>query len=283
MNNHSNKITIGLPVFNGGKYLETAINSLLAQSHEDFELIISDNCSTDETEIICKKYEKLDCRVIYFKQNENIGAYKNFLFTLNQAKYEYFMWAAADDEWHPDFVKSNFLKLTASNKVAVSFCGIECRKIGENNIQKIDLSKLNNINNKYDLIRELLTQKKYNFFIYGLFKKNILKQCFSHQCEFIDRWLLLPIALSGYKIVATEKVFYYRTVYNQKINERHSKSKSKINVGYFALFKSSWNSSNWIENVLNRKLSLKELCFIKFYSIKFASYKFLKYIYSTLS
>jgi glycosyltransferase involved in cell wall biosynthesis len=278
LSNQSNKISIGLPVFNGGKYLENAIKSLLSQTYQHFELIISDNCSTDETSLICSKYVQLDSRLVYIKQNANIGAYNNFIFTLNQAKYEYFMWAAADDEWHIDFLKHNLLNLTTNNKVVVSFSGIECKKTTSDFSEYINLSRINEIDNKFELIKELLTQKKYNLFIYGLFKKDILRQCFSHHTEFIDRWLLLPIVISDYKIALTDEVLYYRAVYDQKIHERHNKS-SKIDVSYYALFKSAWNSSSWVEKVLNINLSFKENLYIKYYSLKFACIKYLKYFY----
>lgn len=274
------KVTIGLPVFNGAKFLDKSIKSLLNQTYTNFELIISDNCSTDETESICTKYSELDHRIIYIKQNENIGAYKNFLFTLNQARYEYFMWAAADDEWHSDFLKKNLQNFSTNNKVVVSFCNVECINNQIKNVKEINFQKLNQLDYKFDLIKELLTQKKYNFFIYGLFRKDILKKCFSNEIDFVDRWLLLPMILEGYKVAVVNDVLYYRTIYNDKINERHSKKLSKINVSHFTLLKSSWYSSYWIKIVLNRSLTVKEILFIKYYSIKYASYKILKHIYS---
>ena len=63
MNNESqSKITIGLPVYNGDKFIHNAINSLLNQTFTDFEFVISDNASTDQTETICREYEKKDKR-----------------------------------------------------------------------------------------------------------------------------------------------------------------------------------------------------------------------------
>ena len=69
------KVSIGLPVFNGETSLEKTINSLLKQSIIDFELIISDNNSTDSTGEICRSYAALDSRVRYFRQKSNIGMY----------------------------------------------------------------------------------------------------------------------------------------------------------------------------------------------------------------
>ena len=92
------KVSIGLPVYNGAKYLRKTLDCLLGQTFSDFELIISDDGSTDETEEICKEYVQRDSRVCYFRQSENFGMpVKNFQFTLSQATGEYFMFASHDD------------------------------------------------------------------------------------------------------------------------------------------------------------------------------------------
>src|SRR3989338_8497592 len=98
-------VSIGLPVFKGGNYLKVAIESLLLQSHDSFELIISDNNSTYKTSEICKKYFKIDRRIRNYRQSINIGAIDNFNYVLSKAKGKYFMWAAHDDRWHKDFIK----------------------------------------------------------------------------------------------------------------------------------------------------------------------------------
>lgn len=91
-------LSIGMPVYNGERYLEKAIESLLSQTMEDYELIISDNASTDATEQICIEYAAKDRRVTYIRQSVNRGAGFNFDYVLHQSKGKYFMWAAHDDE-----------------------------------------------------------------------------------------------------------------------------------------------------------------------------------------
>ena len=106
-------VSIGMPVYNGADYLSSALDSILKQSYGNFDLIISDNASTDKTEEICRKYAANDPRVQYFRQPINIGAVKNFLVVLEMAKSKYFMWAAADDKKSNDFLEKNleFLEL----------------------------------------------------------------------------------------------------------------------------------------------------------------------------
>jgi len=103
--NNKPVVSIGLPVCNGEVTLEAAIKSLLQQSFSNFELIISDNASTDETMSICKKYAEADSRIRYVRQSENFGPVRNFQFVLDSAAGEYFMWAAADDIRSVGYIK----------------------------------------------------------------------------------------------------------------------------------------------------------------------------------
>ena len=98
------RLSVGLPVYNGSSYLAESIEALLGQTFEDFELIISDNASTDETPDVCRHYEKLDSRVRYFRQPRNIGLAPNHNFCVEQARGELFKWAAGDDLYARDLL-----------------------------------------------------------------------------------------------------------------------------------------------------------------------------------
>jgi glycosyltransferase involved in cell wall biosynthesis len=100
-------LTIGFPVYNGAALLSKALASLLAQTHRDFILHISDNASNDDTAELCQQFAAQDKRIIYVRQPHNIGMVKNFRFVLQHAKTPFFMWAAHDDWWHPKFVEEN--------------------------------------------------------------------------------------------------------------------------------------------------------------------------------
>jgi glycosyltransferase involved in cell wall biosynthesis len=97
---------IGMPVYNGEKFIERALESLRHQTYSDWTLLISDNDSQDATASICEFYCKTDERIHYIKQNENIGALNNFVFLLQSAETPFFMWAAADDEWNEKFIEA---------------------------------------------------------------------------------------------------------------------------------------------------------------------------------
>lgn len=96
-----------MPVYNGEHTIRRSLESVLAQTFDDFELIVSDNASTDATEAICREYAGKDSRIVYVRQAANIGATKNFKHALDQAKGEFFMWWAADDTRSADFVELN--------------------------------------------------------------------------------------------------------------------------------------------------------------------------------
>ncbi|MET9260743.1 glycosyltransferase [Amycolatopsis sp. NPDC004079] len=91
------RLTIGLPVYNGEEFLGEALDALLGQTYEDFELIISDNASEDGTEEIVRKYAQEDSRIRYLRQQRNIGATPNHNVLLDQARGELFKWASHDD------------------------------------------------------------------------------------------------------------------------------------------------------------------------------------------
>jgi glycosyltransferase involved in cell wall biosynthesis len=99
------RLTIGLPVYNGENYLAESLDSLLGQSYEDFELIISDNTSTDGTADICQQYQEQDSRVRYVRQPHNIGLAPNHNFLVGQARGELFKWASHDDVYARDLLK----------------------------------------------------------------------------------------------------------------------------------------------------------------------------------
>ena len=103
--NAAPRLSIGLPVYNGEKYIAEALDALLGQSYADFELIISDNASTDITGDICRQYEKLDTRVRYVRQPQNIGLAPNHNFVVYEARGELFKWAANDDLYARDLLK----------------------------------------------------------------------------------------------------------------------------------------------------------------------------------
>lgn len=101
----SPRATVGIPVYNGEKYLPAALDSVREQDEEHIEIVISDNASTDATEEICRAAAAEDPRIRYHRQPRNRGGGWNFNHLLDLARAPYFTWAAADDIRRPAFVR----------------------------------------------------------------------------------------------------------------------------------------------------------------------------------
>lgn len=117
------RLSIGLPVYNGEQYIAQSLEALLAQTYENFELIISDNASTDATESICRRYAATDKRIRYVRQPRNIGSSPNHNFVLEQARGELFKWASHDDLYGHDLLLRCVQALDENPDVALSHAG----------------------------------------------------------------------------------------------------------------------------------------------------------------
>ena len=117
------RVSIGLPVFNGERFVAEAIDSILAQTFEDFELIISDNASTDGTEEICRRYAEKDERIRFVRNRENYGAAFNFNQTFHLSSGGYFKWVAHDDLLSPEFLQQCVDVLDRDASVVLAYPG----------------------------------------------------------------------------------------------------------------------------------------------------------------
>lgn len=115
-------VTVGIPVYNDAEYVATAIGDILAQTYPHLEIIVSDNFSIDGTEGICRGFANEDMRIRYIRQTRNIGPHENFKYLRGHASGKYFMWAASDDRWHPEFIERLVASLECDPKASVAFC-----------------------------------------------------------------------------------------------------------------------------------------------------------------
>jgi glycosyltransferase involved in cell wall biosynthesis len=122
---HIPKVTVGLAVYNGEKFLDQALRSIVSQTFDDFELVISDNCSTDSTPEICARHAAVDERIRYFRNPVNIGGVRNENRTLFLARGEYFKLAAHDDLVDPTFLARCVEVLDARPDIDVCSTGVQ--------------------------------------------------------------------------------------------------------------------------------------------------------------
>ena len=114
-------VSIGLPVYNGEKYLREAVDSLLGQTFPDIELIISDNASTDQTADICREYMERDSRVSYHRNEANLGLAANYNRVVELARGRYFKWASANDICEPEMIAECVKVLEAQSDVVLCY------------------------------------------------------------------------------------------------------------------------------------------------------------------
>ena len=106
-------VTAGLPVYNGARFLDRALECLCAQAFKDLTILISDNASTDATPRIISAWAARDARIRVHRQPSNIGIKANFRWVLSNADSPWFMYAAHDDEWSPAYVEVLHRAITA--------------------------------------------------------------------------------------------------------------------------------------------------------------------------
>jgi len=112
-------LTIGMPVFNDVEFIDKSIQCIIDQTYRNWQLIISDDCSTDGSEEICRHYANGHPNITYIRQETNIGISKNMRFLLRKANTPFFMWAGDDDLIEPKYIDT-LVSLLTTNKNAIA-------------------------------------------------------------------------------------------------------------------------------------------------------------------
>ena len=247
----SKLVSIGLPTYNGSKTIRRALDTLLAQTYKDFELIISDNASTDETGKICEEYAARDARVRYIRQKDNIGPLANFRFVTTVARGNYFMWAADDDWWEPKFIETlaRALDKNPYHDVAMSSYRLVYPE-GEIKNDVIyqgewDFSR----DSYYRLYKKMMLGVPALMFIYGLYRKQFLDKLIARSqpnCVFQDRILMAEAALSTH-FYSVPEVLYLRTFSRLNVRSNHADDEvGKFYLSRFPYTYSVWMTLKWL-------------------------------------
>jgi glycosyltransferase involved in cell wall biosynthesis len=116
------EITIGIPVYNGEKYLPLLLAALKQQTYQNFVIVISDNASLDNTLAIANEAARLDPRISVHRNEQNIGGNLNFERVFSYCRTPYFIWLANDDLVDPEFLRTCLGGLTRDAGVVLSGC-----------------------------------------------------------------------------------------------------------------------------------------------------------------
>ncbi|MGL5871086.1 MAG: glycosyltransferase family 2 protein [Xenococcaceae cyanobacterium] len=213
-------VSIGLPVYNGENYLAEAIEAILAQTYTNFELIISDNASSDRTQSICEHYAAKDSRIRYYRSEQNRGASWNFNRVFDLAVGKYFKWAAHDDICAPKFLEKCVAILDRDPSIVV--CHPQVKVIDREGKYYNDEDayvKLTNANVKLrtnsfkpqERFSDLVSFPHSCYQVFGLIRTSALKQTpLIDKYAGSDRVLLVRLGLLGRFWELPECLFYLR-------------------------------------------------------------------------
>lgn len=224
---HTPTVSIGLPVFNGAHYLREAIEDFLLQTYTDFELVVSDNASTDETEAIVREASERDERIRYVRNGTNIGALPNSNQTFEMARGRYYILAAHDDRHAPDFLGSLVAALDSDPDAVLAYgrttlIGEEGEalrkdpttgKYVSSDGQMVrcgqDLERLMPVET-VSRYRAVLRSSDVNAPIHGLFRREMLAEIGEHQIHGSDRLIVSHAALLGRFVFVDAPLFAFR-------------------------------------------------------------------------
>ena len=218
-------VSIGMPVYNGARFLRRSLDALLNQSYQDFELVICDNASTDATPEIVAEYTARDPRLRAFRAPVNAGVEANFRRVLAESTGRYFMWAGCDDWWAPTFVERVVLALERDRRAVVAMSDIEREDEGGAIVDTVrftgamDPSRMSPLR----LALQLAGGRPLHLFVYGLFRADALRRAFTGFPAVVaaDRLLMCRIALTG-GFAPVREVLHKRLVRRASIADRYA-------------------------------------------------------------
>jgi glycosyltransferase involved in cell wall biosynthesis len=194
-------VSVGLPVRNGAKRIERVIESVLTQDHENLELVICDNASTDDTEELCRGLARGDSRIVYHRNPTNIGLLNNFMSTVQLATGTFFRWVGDDDWLAPSCISRSLESFSADERLIlvtseVKFTGpdgltqsaaYEGSALGSDDPVTRFCEMLRLLNESYLLIDAL----------YGLFRREPVLRIERRNMLYEDQVFATKLALAG--------------------------------------------------------------------------------------
>ncbi|GEM_PF-2254224 len=212
------KVSIGMPLYNGEKYLQEALDCLRNQDFLDYEVIISDNCSTDSTADICRRFAAGNPNVSFYSQEKNIGAVPNFNFVFEKARGQYFIWYSHDDGWAPSYLRKCVAALDRNPSAVLCFSDVDFMDadgqshrhedfygVGYNRLETFGKPVL-------ERIRILISETNW-YAIYGMFRSEALRKTRMGRPVFgWDVHLTLEVLLQGGIYILPEKLMRYRII-----------------------------------------------------------------------
>lgn len=222
-----NELTIGMPLCNEGRYLRETLEYLLSNYHYIDRIILSDNCSDDDTATICREYEKKYDKIDYIRQEKRLGLWDSWRVPLALADTKYFMWLCGHDLISDNFMKEMLCQLR-QNPDAVA--GISMVYMFYDNItnQRIHLNPLYSLTTSPDVkqrVNAVLSNWHHCILLNQIIKTSVLKEMPEMDQAASDQTLAFYVALRGRMVYSTNAKYYYRE--NKREIESFTKKKSR--------------------------------------------------------
>lgn len=206
-------VTIGLPTHNGSRFLAVALESLLAQDHESFDVVVSDNASTDATPEILRGFAARDSRIRVERSAEVLTAPANFNRVFAAAAGPYFMWAADDDRWDPSYVRRCVAALEAEPAAVMACTGLRFID-ADGSVIDADYDRYDNpdLSSRSVVERVRLLLRRGGWYeVYGVARRDVLAGTRLFQDAYgPDVLLVLELALLGPIVKVPDTLFFYR-------------------------------------------------------------------------
>lgn len=216
-------ISIGLPAYNGEKYISAAIKSVLNQTFADFELIISDDNSRDKTQEICLVFAKKDPRIKYFSQPNNIGFLDNYNFVLSKAKTKYFIWLGQDDFWNKKLLETLYQLINKRKDAVLAMCNTTDVALSLKKAillsEKYPGQSFTNKENRFESLKKFIKSGNLTYF-YALYKTENIKVIGGYQkssrpfFKSSDYMTIFRVLMRGPMVFTNEYLFFKRDTGN---------------------------------------------------------------------
>jgi glycosyltransferase involved in cell wall biosynthesis len=215
-------VSIGMPVYNGAKWLVATVESILSQRYVDFELVISDNASTDATEKMCRQIAAGDQRVRYFRNDTNVGASNNFNLAFKRSRGAFFKWTSCSDLIAPDYL-SKCVPVLSKNPDAVlvfprTSLFTHTLADGQAYAERFDLD----VADPVERFRRYTDHANLNNIMQGLIRSSVLRGTQLYR-KFVgaDFNMIAELILRG-RAIQIDEVLHYRRMEEETFTARYS-------------------------------------------------------------
>ncbi len=212
------RVSVCMPVFNGANFIEEALDSVSQQNFEDYELIVTDNASTDATEDIVRRRAASDPRIRYVRNEKNIGAAENYNLGFRLARGTYVKWMAHDDKLSPDFLRKMVAILDSEPSVSIAFAQKLCIDETSEIIEMQGFAMRENLDdNPANRFLRAMKGAGSCFPIFGLFRADQLARSSLHRNHYYgsDGALIAEMLLFG-KLRIDESTTFFNRFHQQQ-------------------------------------------------------------------